>query len=156
MISSVFPKSVCLVNSSSNETVLMWADRSKWTGCLHTCPSGWLHAALHISKKLLDILESSASRLSALCLEIYCRDLSCHVNINSFEFLWSLDVQTQAAPQSFMEGVFIYLFIYYFLDQFGVKSAVCNIIPQAFELPTKKVILKKDNYDKRFNFSSGL
>ncbi len=58
-----------------------------------------------------------------------------------------------------MEGVFIlliYLFIYYFLDQFGVQSAVCNIIPQAFELPTKKVILKKDNYDKRFNFSSGL
>lgn len=76
-------------------------------------------------KKLLDILESSASRLSALCLEIYCRDLSCHVNINSFEFLWSLDVQTQAAPQSFMEGVFI-LFIY-LLFIGSIRCTVCSL-----------------------------
>ncbi len=55
MISSVFPKSVCL-NSSSNETVLMWADRSKWTGCLHTCPSGWLHASLQISERTVSHL----------------------------------------------------------------------------------------------------
>jgi len=46
-------------------------------------------------KKRLDILESSTSPLSALCLEIYCRDSSCHVNINSFQFLQSLDVQTE-------------------------------------------------------------
>ncbi len=81
-----------------------------------------------------------------------------HVNINTFD-IFDLWMSKLMQLHNVLWKVFIIIIIIiiivvfvYFLDQFGVQSAVSKIIKDY----QQKKFCKKDNYDERFHFSSGL